>query len=65
VLELAIVTEQPVSAVNAFINACCLTELLEVHALEGSARPAGAARSSRYAGIFGAIRSVLRFGGPS
>lgn len=62
VLELAIVTGLPVSTINAFVNACCLIELLEVHAVDQPDRPAGGARPSRYSGIFSAIRSALGFG---
>jgi hypothetical protein len=61
VLELAIVTGLPVGTINAFINACCLIELIEVHSTADSTRPAG--RSLLHdQGIFGAIRSALRFG---
>ncbi|MFC4315000.1 hypothetical protein ACFPN2_38435 [Steroidobacter flavus] len=64
VLELAIVTRLPVSTINAFINACCLIELLEVHS-DGPKHSPVDARPSRYAGIFNAIRSVLRLGASS
>jgi hypothetical protein len=59
VLELAIVTGLPVSTINAFVNACCLIELLEVHAVDQENGSTSGARPSRYRGIFGAIRSAL------
>lgn len=65
VLELAIATGLAVSIVNAFINACCLCELVEVHAVERAERTVPVAEPTRYAGIFRTIRSVLRFGAAS
>lgn len=62
VLELAIVTGLPVSTINAFVNACCLIELLEVHGLAQPDRSVSGARPSRYSGIFSAIRAALGFG---
>lgn len=68
VLELAIAAGLPVSNVNSFINACCLCELIEVHAVEYAVRTTSAstpAPPTRYAGIFRTIRSVLGFGATS
>lgn len=65
VLELAIATGSPVSTAIAFINACCLLELVEVHATAQPNRATGGLSSSRYAGLFSAIRSALRFGAAS
>ena len=65
VLDLAMAAGLPVSVVNAFINACCLCDLVEVHAIEHATRATPAAQPARYAGIFRTIRSVLRFGATS
>lgn len=62
VLELAIVTGLAVSTINAFVNACCLIDLLEVHAADPSNRSTVSAHPSRYLGIFSAVRSALGFG---
>lgn len=59
VLELAIVTGLPVSTINAFVNACSLIELLEVHALDQPKGSMSGMRPSRYSGIFESIRSAL------
>jgi hypothetical protein len=65
VLELAIAAGLPVSKANSFINACCLCDLIEVHAVEHTARVATSTQPTRYAGIFKTIRSVLGFGAAS
>lgn len=65
VLEAAIETGLPVSTINAFINACCLIELIEVHSTGQPNRAAGRSQSARYANIFSAIRSALRLGASS
>lgn len=68
VLELAMAAGLSVSNVNAFINACCLCELIEVHAVEHAVRTVRATTPSqppRYSGIFRTIRSVLGFGAAS
>lgn len=67
VLDLAMAAGLPVSNVNAFINACCLCELIEVHAIEHSIRTTSEATATppRYSGLFRTIRSVLGFGAAS
>jgi len=65
VLDLAMAAGLPVSNVNAFINACCLCDLVEVHPVDHSTRAVATAPPARYAGIFKTIRSVLRFGATS
>jgi hypothetical protein len=68
VLELAMAAGLAVSNVNPFINACCLCDLVEVHAVEietMAARATAVTQPPRYTGIFRTIRSVLRFGATS
>jgi hypothetical protein len=65
-LELAIALGQTPSNVTAFLNACALCDLLEVHAACDAPRPTAPARMSpRYSGLFRTIRSALGLGASS
>lgn len=63
--DLAASTEQPVSGVTAFINACGLCELLEVHPVSATrqVQPMAPSTRTRSSSILQTIRSALRLGG--